>query len=211
MSEGWRALGVASVNRNKITKPDSADRSTFLSSESPTVQGSEINGADSDLVLYPSPTIDRSHLHIAFFLGSFGTRPFQALGALGHLFRHYFPLVSSNESGSQTWSMSPSTPVVFAVDALAYSHFGTANADPVAVRQGFRSYGMALQSMSVRLAEMKRADSDFHDISEEDWQHFAFFCLVMAFWEVRSGRPRIPAHPRASPSFQGGPFRPILT
>lgn len=150
------------------------------------------SASDAGLVFYPSPAIDRSHLHIAFFQASFGTRPFQALGSIGHLFRHYLPLVSSNLLDTS----SPSTPVLFAVDALAYSHFGTANADSVSVQRSFVSYGMALQSMSVRLTEMKRADSDFHDISEEDWQHLAFFCLVMAFCEVCSSRP--PLSPKAA-------------
>lgn len=46
-------------------------------------------------------------------------------------------------------------------------------------------YGRALQSMSARMTEMKRAGSDFPYMSDEDWQHFAFFCLVMAFWEIK--------------------------
>lgn len=139
LSEGWRALGVASVARSKIKKPNSTNRSALRSSNSPTLTCSETDKTDADLVFYPSPAIDRSHLHIAFFLASF-----QALGSIGHLFRHYLPLVSSNVLDVHKGSLSPSTPVVFAVDALAHSHFGTANADPVSVR---RSYGMALQSM----------------------------------------------------------------
>lgn len=186
LSEGWRALGVASGARSKIKKPDSTNGSALLSSNSPTLTCSEFDKTDVHLVFYLSPAIDRSHLHIAFFLASFGTQPFQALSSIGHLFRHYLPLVSSNVLDGHECSLSPSTPVVFAVDALAHSHFGTANADPVSVRRSFHSYGMALQSMSVRLTEMKRGDSDLHNISEEDWQHFAFFCLVMAFCEVCS-------------------------
>lgn len=182
LNEGWRAPGVASVARSKIKNSKSINRSELLRSESPTLRSSD----KTDVVLFPNPTIDRSHLHINFFLASFGTRPFQALGSIGHLFRHYLPLVSSNLLGGYECSLSPSRPVVFAVDALAHSHFGTANADSVSVRRSFQSYGMALHSMSVRLTEMRRAGYDFHNITEEDWQHFAFFCLVMAFWEVCS-------------------------
>jgi hypothetical protein len=184
LSEGWRALGVASVARSKMKKPISTNRSALLSSDSSTFTCSDIDNTDADLVFYPGLAIDRSHLHIAFSLASFGTRPFQALGSISHLFRYYLPLISSNVLDGHKCSSSSSTPVVFAVDALAYSHFGTANADPMSVRRSFYSYGMALQFMSVRLTEMKRGDSGFHNISEEDWQHFAFFCLVMAFYEV---------------------------
>ena len=170
LNEGWRTLGVASESRRNQSSP--------LTSEPPTLE------TDADSLFYSSLALDRSHLHIAYFLASFGTRPgepSQALGSLGHLFRHYLPLVSSN---THDGSFSPITPVVFAVDALACSYFGAANVDPVSVRQSFHSYGMALQSMSVRLTQMKRVDSSFHALSEEEWQHFAFFCLVMAFCEV---------------------------
>jgi hypothetical protein len=167
LNEGWRTLGVASESRRNQSSP--------LTSDPPNLE------TDADSVFYSNPALDRSYLHIAYFLASFGTRPSQALGSLGHLFRHYLPLVSSN---THDGSLSPSTPVVFAVDALACSYFGAANVDPVSVRRSFHSYGMALQSMSVRLTQMKRVDSSFHAISEEEWQHFAFFCLVMAFCEV---------------------------
>lgn len=195
LSEGWRALGVASVARSKIKTPKNTNQPALLSSGFSTFTCCEADNTDADLVLCPSLTIDRSHLHIAFFLASFGTRPFQSLNAIGHLFRHYLHLVSSNVLDGSNRSLSPSTPVVFAVDALAYSYFGTANVDPVSVRRSFHSYGIALQSMSARLTEMKRVDSGFHDIAEDDWQHFAFFCLVMAFWEVCSSYTRPPSLP----------------
>lgn len=175
---------MASAACNKTKKHNSTDRLTPLGSESTNSTYSGATESDAELVLYPNPAIDRSHLHTAFFLSSFGTRPFQALGSISHLFRHYLPLVPSNVSDGHKRSLSPSTPVVFAVDALAYSHFGTANSDPVSVRRSFRSYGMALQYMSAKLTEMKSEGSSLHNISEEDWQHFAFFCLVMAFCEV---------------------------
>lgn len=132
--------------------------------------------------------MDRSQLHIAYFLASFGTRPGLALGSLIHLFRYYLPNVSSTgfPRPHDPSSWSPTTPVVFAVDALAYCHFGTANADCVAVQRSFQMYGLAVQSMSLRLREMIRTGSNFDNISDEDWQHSAFFCLVMAFWEVCS-------------------------
>jgi hypothetical protein len=159
------------------------------------------------MVLHPSPAIDRAHLHIAYFLAEFGTRPGQALGSLGHLFRYYLPLISSDGFHRQhKWTLpSPTTPAVFAVDALAHCLFGTANADSLSVRRSFDLYGLAIQSMSARMTEMKRAGSDFYHLSDEDWQHFAFFCLVMAFWEVCSPssinpwplgtHPSHPSHP----------------
>lgn len=148
---------------------------------------------NTGLILCPNPTMDQSHLHIAFFLASFGTQPSQALGSIGHLFRHYLPLISSDLIDSHRCSLARSTPVVFAVHALAHSHFGMAHTNPVSVRQGFQSYGMAPKSMSAILAEMKRTDSDLHGISEEDWQYLAFFCLVMAFWGVCSRRSPKPS------------------
>ena len=181
LSEGWRALGVGSVPCSKKKDPHSFNQSAILSPDSRTLPRSETG---TDLVLYPNLVLDRSDLHVAFFLASFGTRPSQTLAPLGNLFRHYLSLISSTVLDAHECSSSPSTPVVFAVDALAHSHFGTANADSVSVHRSFRSYGMALQSMSRRLAKIKRADSDLHKISEEDWQHLAFFCIVMAFWEV---------------------------
>lgn len=169
-----------------------ADQSALPTSKSPTFTTcSETPDASDDatsLALYPSPAIDRTGPHIAYFLASFGTRPCQALGSLGHLFRYYLPMVSSNDLQEQSkWSLSsPTTPAVFALDALAYCHFGTANADSISVRRSLDMYGRALKSMSARLAEMKREGSDFYHMSDEDWQHFAFFCLIMAFWEVWS-------------------------
>jgi hypothetical protein len=189
LTDGWRSLGVASVARSKTKRTNSTSRPALLGSDAPTVISSETESTDGDLVFYQSPSIDRSHLHLPFFLASFGTRPSQALGAIGHLFRHYLPLVSSGVLDGRQSSLSPITPVVFAVDALAHSYFGKANADPVSVRRSFHSYGMALQSMSVRLTAMNCADSDLHDIPEEDWQHLTFFCLVMAFWEVSASPP----------------------
>lgn len=81
LSEGWRALGVASAARSKIRKPNRTKQSELRSSDSPTPTCSESDKSDkseADLVLYPRPAMDRSHLHIAFFLASFGTRPFQS-------------------------------------------------------------------------------------------------------------------------------------
>lgn len=187
LSEGWRAPGVASTARSKMKKPDSSGSGTLTCSKTPTGP-----------VFYTSPAIDRSHLHTAFFLASFGSRPFQAPAFIVDVFRHYFSLVSFNELDGPRNSSSSSTPVVFAVDALAQAHFGMANADAVSVRRSFHTYGMALHAMSVRLAELKRIDSEVYDISEEDWQHLAFFCLVMMFWEVCS--IPLPEAPSLSPS-----------
>lgn len=128
--------------------------------------------------------LDRSHLHIAAFLNSFGSRPFQSLDSLGNLFRRYLPLVSSHIYSTHQLPFSTTTPVLLAVDALAYCHFGRANADPASVRRSFDAYGIAVQSMSATLARMEYATVSFGSMSEEDWGHVAFFCLVMAFWEV---------------------------
>lgn len=174
------------------TKNSSANPSTPLTLEPLTIiersKTTHVNGDVDPLVLYPNPAMGRSHLHIAYFLASFGTRPCQSLSALGDLFLYYLPMVSSDTSHDrrECSSLSPTAPVVLAVDALAYCHFGTANADYVSVQRSFHIYGMALQCMSARLAEMTHAGSNFANISDEDWQHFAFFCLVMAFWEVCS-------------------------
>ncbi|KAJ3526805.1 hypothetical protein NM208_g11011 [Fusarium decemcellulare] len=188
LNEGWRSLGVAAsksrgTNSNNISTAQSAPNSP-----APTTC-SETPGTNrtTSLALYSSPDIDRTNLHIAYFLASFGTRPCQALGSLGHLFRYYLTMISSNNlhQRHQESLSSPTTPVLYAVDALAYCHFGTANADSASVRRSFDMYGMALQSMSARTTRMNRAGSDFYHISDQDWQHFAFFCLVMAFWEMK--------------------------
>ncbi|KAF4470576.1 hypothetical protein FALBO_2512 [Fusarium albosuccineum] len=96
-------------------------------------------------------------------------------------------MISSNNlhQRHQESFSSPTTPVLYAVDALAYCHFGTANADSASVRRSFHMYGMALRSMSARTTRINRAGSDFYHISDQDWQHFAFFCLVTAFWEMK--------------------------
>lgn len=180
-----RSSGTRGVTNSSSPNPSAlaivhsqAPPGPYFGPASTSVAGTET------LVLCPSLPMDRTHLHIAYFMASFGTRPSQALGSLGSLFRHYLSLVSSSNSHQQSDYLSSATPVVFAVDALAYCHFGTANADSVSVRRSFHMYGIALQSMSAKLAEMNRAGSDLGHIADQDWQHFAFFCLVMAFWEV---------------------------
>lgn len=40
--------------------------------------------------------------------------------------------------------------------------------------------------MSTKIDELQAAHSGFHHLSEEEWQHMAFYCMVMAFWEVIS-------------------------
>ncbi|KAH8649253.1 hypothetical protein BX600DRAFT_517630 [Xylariales sp. PMI_506] len=183
LNEGWRAPGVASRVRGKPKKPGSENPAPCASgSDSPSPTSA---GPLAELVLYANPIVDRSHLHSAFFLASFGARQFQAPTFIIGVFRHYFSLASSNVLDDAKHSPSPSTPVVLAVNALAQGHFGTANADTVSVRQSFHSYSMALHVMSVRLSELKKLYSDFHDLPEEDWQHLAFFCLVMMFWELK--------------------------
>jgi len=103
-----------------------------------------------------------------------------------HLFRHYMsrlPSPPSYDTGAAA-TVLPSTPVLFAVEALAQGHFGRVNADPVSTEQSFQNYGMALRAMSAQLAELSAADSGLKNLSEENWQHIAFFCIVMMFWEV---------------------------
>jgi hypothetical protein len=191
LSEGWRALGVASRPRTRSNTASANTNDDVKVSPRPTVDSPSLNtcsgtGASSAevLALCRSPATDRSQLNVPYFVASFGTQPCQALGALRTLFQHYFPMVSSRVFHSQESSLLPTTPVVLAVDALAYGHFGTANTDPLSVRQSFQMYGRALQSMSAKVARMKRTGSGFQDLSDDDWQHFAFFCIVMAFWEV---------------------------
>ncbi|KAH6880656.1 hypothetical protein B0T10DRAFT_581188 [Thelonectria olida] len=194
LSEGWRAPGVASTARSKMEKSNNTGSHPPLQSSNSGALARSRTSAD--LVLYASPAVGRSHLHIAFFMASFGPRPFQAPVFIVDIFRHYFSLVSPHEHDDPKDSPSPSRPVILAVDALAYAHFGMANADAVSVRRSYQTYGMALHAMSVRLAELKRADSDFEGISEEDWQHLSVFCLVMMFWEVCSIPPLKQSHIR---------------
>ncbi|KAF7547529.1 hypothetical protein G7Z17_g7680 [Cylindrodendrum hubeiense] len=165
-----------------MKRSDSKNQLALPSSHSGTLRCSR---TPTDPVFYTSLAIDRSQLHIAFFLASFGPRPFQAPTFIVDVFRHYFSLVSSNELDGPEDSSSLTTPVIFAVDALAQAYFGMANADVVSVQRSFHTYGRAIHAMSVRLAELKRGDSDCYDISEENWQHFVFFCLVMMFWELK--------------------------
>lgn len=80
--------------------------------------------------------------------------------------------------------LSSSDPVVFAVHALAEARFGRFNADLVATQQSFNKYGMALRGMSTKLEEFKYTESGFQALTEDDWQHLSFFCIVMACWEV---------------------------
>ncbi|KAJ5087927.1 hypothetical protein N7456_011543 [Penicillium angulare] len=177
LSEGWRPPGVRAKVR--IKTPDSANNLAQVSIFR------ALTGSDtmSDPVLYTCPSIERSHLHIPFFLSSFGTQPFQA-PAIADVFHHYFCLVSSNLRDDTTQSSSLRRPVIFAVNALAQGHFGAANTDPISVQRSLQSYTMALRSMSTQLAQLKCAGTGLRDISEDDWQHLAFFCMVMMFWEL---------------------------
>ncbi|KAJ5287113.1 hypothetical protein N7478_002799 [Penicillium angulare] len=178
LSEGWRPPGVKAKARIK-TIPDSANRLAQVSVLR-ALTGSENM---SDPVLYICPSIERSHLHIPFFLSSFGTQPFQA-PAIADVFHHYFCLISSNLRDGTTQTSSLRRPVIFAVDALAQGHFGAANTDPVSVQRSLQSYTMALGSMSTQLAQLKCVGPGLRDISEDNWQHLAFFCIVMMFWEI---------------------------
>lgn len=77
------------------------------------------------------------------------------------------------------------TPAILAADALAQGHFGTVSNDSVSLQESFRKYGMAQRSMAAVLAELQHRSLGFECLSEDDWQHLAFFCIAMAFWEVR--------------------------
>jgi hypothetical protein len=102
---------------------------------------------------------------------------------MASLFRTYFSVDSYGTINAGA-SASLSTPAVLAVNALAQGHFGRAMGDAASVQQSFHKYGLALKSMSSSISALGADDPTLDGVCEENWQHFAFFCVVMAFWEV---------------------------
>ncbi|KAJ6789494.1 hypothetical protein PWT90_00295 [Aphanocladium album] len=145
----------------------------------------EVDPTGFEQVMTLPRAADFSKIHISAFLTSFGSRPSQKLGSLSYLFRQYLPSATYSQYNPHQLPLNSTTPVILAVDALACCHFGMTNADTALIQRGCEIYGMALQSMSAMLAGMDFADVNFQSISEEDWGHVAFFCLVMTFWEMK--------------------------
>ncbi|KAJ3495304.1 hypothetical protein NLG97_g3491 [Lecanicillium saksenae] len=179
LNEGWRAPGVASNRTTTATKSKTAKSSATSS----TNYEGEPTGFEQLVVLPRAASF--SKIHISAFLTSFGSRPSQKLGSLGYLFRQYLPSASLSQYSPQQVAFNSTTPVILTVDALACCHFGMANVDTALIQRGCEVYGMALKSMSRMLAGMNFADVNFQSISEADWGHIAFFCLVMTFWEMK--------------------------
>lgn len=102
---------------------------------------------------------------------------------MASLFRIYFS-VDSYATINAGASASLRTPAVLAVNALAQGHFGRAMGDAASVRQSFHIYGLALKSMTSSISALGFSSLTLDGVCEENWQHFAFFCVVMAFWEV---------------------------
>uniref|UniRef100_A0A0B7KCE8 Zn(2)-C6 fungal-type domain-containing protein n=1 Tax=Bionectria ochroleuca TaxID=29856 RepID=A0A0B7KCE8_BIOOC len=177
LNDGWRAPGVAAANakksRSKSRSPETqeAGRGTLILQ----------SAAASPSSLQRSPSIDRSQLHTSFFLAEFAEQLLPSSHFIADLFRSYFSLSSSTSSEHQPLSTSAAQ----AVDALAQGYFGRANGDLVSIKKSFDTYGVALRSMSTKIAELQAAHSGFHHLSEEEWQHMAFYCMVMAFWELK--------------------------
>jgi hypothetical protein len=144
---------------------------------------------ESREALVDQPSLQPSQIHVAFFLSSFGDRPFQSLDSMGKLFKQYLSLGCPSLNTLVIGNVSTSAPVNIAIDALALGHFGTTHAHQTSIRQSFQQYGFALRLMSSRLQQTNTANHASLTKSEDNWQHFAFFCLVMAFWEVLCDPP----------------------
>ena len=129
--------------------------------------------------------MDRWQLHTAFFLSEFGGDLLNGPHFIFDLFRYYLSIRPPDNSMAIKGCLSSSSdPVVFAVHALAEARFGRFNADLASTQQSFNKYGMALRGMSTKLEEFKYTESGLQALTEDDWQHLSFFCIVMACWEV---------------------------
>lgn len=126
----------------------------------------------------------RWQLYTAFFLSEFGPDLLNGPHFVLDLFRYYLSFRPPDDFTVIKGCLSSSDPVVFSVHALAEARFGRINADSVSTQQSFNKYGMALRGMSTKLEELKYNDSEFKALTEDEWQHFAFFCIVMACWEL---------------------------
>ncbi|CAH0026991.1 unnamed protein product [Clonostachys rhizophaga] len=177
LNDGWRAPGVAAANAKKKSRSKSRSPETQQAGRGTLILQS---AAASPSSLRRSPSIDRSQLHTSFFLAEFAEQLLPSSHFIADLFRSYFSISSSTSSDQQPLSTS----AVQAVDALAQGYFGRANGDLVSVKKSFDTYGVALRSMSTKIDELQAAHSGFHHLSEEEWQHMAFYCMVMAFWET---------------------------
>ncbi|KAH8892648.1 hypothetical protein GQ53DRAFT_840960 [Thozetella sp. PMI_491] len=180
LSDGWRAPGVATGKRKN---------SAPARGKTPKLQGSGSRDTLSPdtaagLVLCRGPAVDRSQLYIPFFLSEFEEK-FTGPKFFVPLFQYYFSFQPSGVSTDSGCGQTAITPAAFAVDALAQGHFGMTNTDQISIQQSFRHYGMALRAMSAQLGGILNPNSELPCLSEEQWQHFVFFCLVMAFWELK--------------------------
>ncbi|KAF1827592.1 uncharacterized protein K489DRAFT_21621 [Dissoconium aciculare CBS 342.82] len=183
LNEGWRALGVAATRKDRPRQPTGDLKARSMCT--PSKRNKESFESPGNSSTSPTPSsLRQSQVHIAFFLSSFDDQPFQSLSSIGGLIKHYLSSGSLDRSKPFENDDSPDTPVRLAIDALALGHFGAARSDQASTRRSFQQYGLALRSMSLRLQNMSASDRT-SDVSEEHWQHLAFFSLVMTFWEVR--------------------------
>ncbi|CAH0058228.1 unnamed protein product [Clonostachys solani] len=177
LNDGWRAPGVAAARAKKKSRSKSKSPETQEAGRGTLILQS---AAPSPSSLQKSPSIDRSQLHTSFFLAEFAEQLLPSSHFIADLFRSYFSISPSTSSDHQPLSTSAAQ----AVDALAQGYFGRANGDLDSVKRSFNTYGVALRSMSIKIDELQAAHSGFHHLSEEEWQHMAFYCMVMAFWET---------------------------
>ncbi|KAI0847157.1 hypothetical protein F5Y00DRAFT_122026 [Daldinia vernicosa] len=180
LSDGWRAPGVAASERKKKLPARTEEYE-------PLESGTYSPGVlipHSDFCPQKGPNVDRRQLYIAFFLSEFGPAVLSGPHLIFDLFYYYASIPITQTYTDTIHYLSPSWPVVLAVHALAEARFGRANADLISTQQSVKIYGMALRSMSAKLTELHDADSGFRNLSEGDWQHLVFFCIVMACWEL---------------------------
>ncbi|VUC29148.1 unnamed protein product [Clonostachys rosea] len=177
LNDGWRAPGVAAASAKKKSRSKSKSPETQEAGRGTLILQST---AVSPSPLQRSPSIDRSQLHTSFFLAEFAEHLLPSSHFIADLFRSYFSVSPSTSTEHQPLSNSAAQ----AVDALAQGYFGRANGDLDSVKKSFSTYGFALRSMSVKINELQAAHSGFHHLSEDEWQHMAFYCMVMAFWET---------------------------
>ncbi|CAH0020483.1 unnamed protein product [Clonostachys rhizophaga] len=189
LNDGWRAPGVSKAGRNKPSKPRDkspayANRGQINDSGNRAQEepGPCIMAASPPL--YRRPSIDRIQLSAAFFMTGFATKFITTPHFMASLFRIYFS-VDSYATINAGASASLRTPAVLAVNALAQGHFGRAMGDAESVEQSFHKYGLALKSMTSSISALGFSSLTLDGVCEENWQHFAFFCVVMTFWELK--------------------------
>ncbi|KAI1394363.1 uncharacterized protein F4822DRAFT_424842 [Hypoxylon trugodes] len=179
LNDGWRAPGVSSsVTEKKSPGKTSRKRETSIPED-------EVERFTTSpvLILSRTPSPERRQLHTVFFLSEFGADILNGPHFILDLFYRYLSTEPSLQYLAASCRLS-SEPAVFAAHALAGARFGRIHSDSVSTQESIRTYGAALRAMSAKLEELKYADSGFQVPTEDNWQHLAFFCIVMACWEL---------------------------